>query len=54
MKTCQFWGKGFMSLSQKYEESLQKFSFLAQHDFKAELYHHLYVVIFRKHLSELC
>ena len=31
-------GREFMSLSQKYEERVQKFSFLAQHHFKAELY----------------
>ena len=34
MKICQFWGKGFMSLSQKYEEKVRKFSFFAQHHFK--------------------
>ena len=28
MTICQFWGREFMSLSQKYEERVQKFSFL--------------------------
>ena len=41
-----------MSLSQKYEERLRKFSFLARHHFKAELYRYIYTVIFGKHLSE--
>ena len=42
-----------MSLSQKYEERVMKFSFLARHDFKAELYRYIYIAIFGKHLSEL-
>ena len=42
-----------MSLSQKYEERVQKSSFLARHHFKAELYRYIYIVIFGKHLSEL-
>ena len=42
-----------MSLSQKYEERVHKFSFLVRHDFKAELYRYIYIVIFGKHLSEL-
>ena len=42
-----------MSLSQKYEERSQKFSFLARHRFKAESYCYIYIVIFGKHLSEL-
>ena len=33
-----------MSLSQKYEEKVQKFSFLARHHFKAELYHYVYLL----------
>ena len=41
MKICQFWGKEFISLSQKYKEQERKFSFLAGH-----------IVIFGKHLSE--
>ena len=53
MKTWQFWGGEFMSLSQKYEERVRKFSFLARHHFKAELYRYIYIVIFGKHLSEL-
>ena len=36
MKICQIWGKGFMSLSQKYEERVRKFPFLVQN----------YIVIF--------
>ena len=42
-----------MSLSQKYEQRVRKFSFLAQHHFKAELYCYIYIAIFDKHLSEL-
>ena len=50
MKICQFWAREFMSLSQKYEETVRKFSFFA---FKAELYRYIYIVTFGKHLSEL-
>ena len=53
MKLCQFWGREFMSLSQKYEERVRKLSFLARHHFKAEWYGYIYIVIFGKHLSEL-
>ena len=42
MKICQFCGRGFMSLSQKYEETVRKFSFLTRHHFKAELYRYLW------------
>ena len=42
-----------MSLSQKYEERVRKFSFFAWHHFKAELHRHIYIVVFGKHLSEL-
>ena len=39
-----------MSLNQKYEERVRKFSFLARHHFKAELYRYIYnynyIVIF--------
>ena len=35
MKICQFWGRKFISLSQRYEEKVRKFSFLAQHHFQA-------------------
>ena len=42
-----------MSLSQKYDERVRKFSFLKQHHFKAELYRYISIVIFGKHLSEL-
>ena len=38
MTICQFWGREFMSLSQKYEERVQKFSFLARQHFKAKLH----------------
>ena len=37
-----------MSSSQKYEERVQKFSFLEQHHFKAELCCYIYIVIFVK------
>ena len=53
MKICQFWGREFMPLSQKYEKRVRKFSFLARHHFKAELYCYTYIVIFGKQLSEL-
>ena len=43
-----------MSLSQKYEERVRKFSLLARHHFKTELYCYIYIVIFVKHLSDLC
>lgn len=43
-----------MSFSKKYEERVQKFSFLARQHFKAELYRDIYIVILGKHLSELC
>ena len=42
-----------MSLSQKYEERVRKFPFLAQHHFKAELYSYIYIAIFGKHLTQL-
>ena len=38
MKICQFWGREFMSLSQKYEEGVRNFYIFARHLFKAELY----------------
>ena len=47
------WGRKFISLSKKYEERVRKFSFLARHHFKAELYRYICLVIFGKHLSEL-
>ena len=50
MKISQFWDNGFMSLSQKYEERVRKFSFLIQHHFKAELYRYIYIIIFGEHL----
>ena len=53
MKFCQFWGREFMPLSQKYGERVQKFSSLAQCHFKAEFYRYIYILIFGKHLSEL-
>ena len=34
-----------MPLSQKYEERVRKFSFLAQHHFKAELYRYIHIFI---------
>ena len=53
MNICQFWSKQFMPLSQKYDERVRKFFFLAHHHFKAELYRYIYVAIFGQHLSEL-
>ena len=53
MNFSQFWGREFMSLSQKYEERVREFSFLAQHHFKAELCGYIYIVIFGKHLLEI-
>ena len=53
MKICQFWGREFMSSSQKYGERVPKFSFLERHHFKAELDRYIYIPIFGKHLSEL-
>ena len=41
-----------MSLSQKYEERVRRFSFLARPHFKAE-YRYIYIVIFDEHLLEL-
>ena len=40
-----------MSLSQKYEERLRKFFFLARHYSKADLCRHIHIGIFGKHLS---
>ena len=37
-------GRKFMSLSEKYEEKVQKFSFLARYQVKTEL-HHLFIFI---------
>ena len=48
MKTYQFWGRKFMPLSQKYEERVRKFFFLAPYHFKAELYRYSFTVIFDK------
>ena len=42
-----------MSLSQKYEERVRKFSFFVRHHFKAELYRYIFIVIFGKYLSDL-
>ena len=53
MKTYQFWGRKFMPLSQKYEERVRKFFFLAPYHFKAELYRYTFTVIFDKHLLDL-
>ena len=54
MKIYQFWGRELTSLNQKYEERVWKFSFLAKHHFKAELYnYYISIITFGKHLSEL-
>ena len=42
-----------MSLSQKFVERVRKFSFLARHHFKVELFRYIYIVAFGKHVSEL-
>ena len=52
MKFCQFWGREFMPLSQKYGEGVRRFSSFARY-FKAEFYRYIYIFIFAKHLSEL-
>ena len=41
-----------MSLSQNYEERARNF-FPPRHNFKAELYRYIHIVIVGKHLSEL-
>ena len=50
MKICQFWGKKLISLSQKYEERVRKFSFFGRNHLKAELYRYIYITIFGKYL----
>ena len=42
-----------MSLSQKYQEKIQNFSFLARHNFKTESCRYIHIVIFGKILSKL-
>ena len=41
VKICQFWGREIMPLTQKYEERVWKFSFLARYHLKQN-----YIVIF--------
>ena len=53
IEISQFWGRKLISLSQKYEERVRKFSFLARHHFKAELYRYIHIATFGKHLPEL-
>ena len=53
METGQFWGREFMSMSQKYEERVRTFSFLARNHFEAELHPYIYIFIFCKHQSGL-
>ena len=50
MKICQFWGKKFISSSQKYEERVRKFFFFARNHLKAELYRYIFIIIFGKYL----
>ena len=52
MKMCQLWGREFMSLSQKSEERVRKFSFLTRHHFKAELYLYIYIIIFGSNICQ--
>ena len=52
-ENLSFWGREFMSMSQKFKEGVQKFSFLAHYFLKAELYRYIYIAIFGKHISEL-
>ena len=54
MKICQFWGKKLISLSQKYEERVRKFSFFGRNHLKAELYRYIYITIFGKYLLMDC
>ena len=42
IKICQFGDREFMPLSQKYVERVRKFSSLARHHFKADLYRYLW------------
>ena len=42
-----------MSMSQKFNEGVQIFSFFAHYFLKTELYRYIYIVIFGKHISEL-
>ena len=51
VKICQFWGKEFMSLSQKYEERVQSKSHFSHDNILKQL--HRCLNIFDKHLSEL-
>ena len=54
MKTFQVRVREFMSLCQKYEKRVSKFSFLSHTlEFKSELYHYTYIIFFEKHLSQL-
>ena len=53
MKIYQFLGKEFVLLSQKYEERVRRFSFLARNHLKPGLYRYIYIFIFGKHLPEL-
>ena len=50
MKICQFWGKKFISLRQKYEERVRKFSFFVRNHLKTELYRYIFIIIFGKYL----
>ena len=50
MKICQFWGKKFISLRQKYEERLREFSFFVRNHLKTELYRYIFIIIFGKYL----
>ena len=52
-ENLSFWGRAFMSMSQKFNEGVQKFSFFAHYFLKTELYRYIYIVIFGKHISEL-
>ena len=47
MKICQLWGRAFVSLTQRYEETVPKFSFLARHHILKQNY----IVIFGKHVK---
>ena len=50
MKICQFWGKKFISLRQKYEERVREFSFFVRNHVKTELYRYIFIIIFGKYL----
>ena len=45
LNSREFWFKEFMSLSQKSEKRVRKFTFLVRHHFKVELCGYIYIVV---------